>query len=66
MLHRFKNRDDFVPTFQTPPDLIDRLGIQPALTGTTDADHMRMDLDVFDFHPEPEELQTIERLASQG
>lgn len=40
------------------------VGMLP-LTGTTDADHMRMDLDVFDFDLEPEELQTIERLASQ-
>ena len=39
------------------------VGMLP-LTGTTAADHMRMDLDVFDFHLEPEELQTIERLAS--
>lgn len=39
------------------------IGMLP-LTGTTDADHMRMDLDVFDFQLEPEELQAIERLAS--
>lgn len=39
------------------------VGMLP-LTGTTDGDHMRMDLDVFDFHLEPEEVQTIERLAS--
>lgn len=38
------------------------VGMLP-LTGTTDADHMRMDLDVFEFHLKPEELQTIERLA---
>ena len=40
------------------------VGMLP-LTGTTDADHMRMDLDVFDFHLDPDELQTIERLASR-
>lgn len=39
------------------------VGMLP-LTGTTDADHMRLDLDVFDFHLEPAELQTIERMAS--
>ena len=40
------------------------VGMLP-LTGPTDADHMRMDLDVFDFQLEPEELQTIERVASR-
>jgi diketogulonate reductase-like aldo/keto reductase len=30
------------------------------LTGTTDASHMRADLDVFDFHLEPEEIRQIE------
>lgn len=39
------------------------IGMLP-LTGTTDADHMRLDLDVFDFQLEPAELHTIERLAS--
>ncbi len=38
------------------------VGMLP-LTGTTDANHMRMDLDVFDFELEPEEVQTIERLG---
>lgn len=33
------------------------------LTGTTDAEHMRLDLDLFDFPLEPAELHTIERLA---
>jgi diketogulonate reductase-like aldo/keto reductase len=33
------------------------------LTGTTDAGHMRTDLDVFDFHLEPEEVERIEGLA---
>ena len=40
------------------------VGMLP-LTGTTDADHMRMDLDVFDFHLQPAELQTIESRASR-
>ena len=39
------------------------VGMLP-LTGTTDADHMRLDLDLFDFRLEPAELQMIERLAS--
>jgi diketogulonate reductase-like aldo/keto reductase len=39
------------------------VGMLP-LTGTTDAEHMRLDLDVFDFQLEPAELHTIERLAS--
>jgi diketogulonate reductase-like aldo/keto reductase len=34
-----------------------------ALTGTTDAGHMRADLDVFDFHLEPEEVKQIEHLG---
>ena len=38
------------------------VGMLP-LTGTTDAEHMRSDLDLFDFHLEPAELRTIERLA---
>jgi diketogulonate reductase-like aldo/keto reductase len=33
------------------------------LTGTTDADHMREDLEVFAFRLEPEESERIERLA---
>jgi diketogulonate reductase-like aldo/keto reductase len=36
------------------------------LTGTTDADHMRADLDLFDFRLEPEEVQRIEGLAVRG
>jgi diketogulonate reductase-like aldo/keto reductase len=32
------------------------------LTGTTDADHMREDLAIFDFRLEPEEVECIERL----
>jgi diketogulonate reductase-like aldo/keto reductase len=33
------------------------------LTGTTDADHMRADLETFDFRLEPEEISRIERLT---
>ena len=35
-----------------------------ALTGTTDAGHMREDLEVFDFRLEPGEVERIERLAT--
>jgi diketogulonate reductase-like aldo/keto reductase len=35
------------------------VGMLP-LTGTTDAEHMRSDLDVFDFRLEPEEVERIE------
>jgi diketogulonate reductase-like aldo/keto reductase len=33
------------------------------LTGTTDADHMREDLEVFGFRLEPEEIKRIEGLG---
>jgi diketogulonate reductase-like aldo/keto reductase len=36
------------------------VGMVP-LTGTTDAGHMREDLDVFDFRLESEEVERIER-----
>jgi diketogulonate reductase-like aldo/keto reductase len=39
------------------------VGMVP-LTGTTDAAHMRADLEVFDFRLEPEEVEWIEGLAS--
>jgi diketogulonate reductase-like aldo/keto reductase len=35
------------------------------LTGTTNADHMRADLDVFDFELEPEEVRRIETLLAR-
>ncbi len=38
------------------------VGMMP-LTGTTDSEHMREDLEVFDFHLAPEEVALIERLA---
>jgi diketogulonate reductase-like aldo/keto reductase len=34
------------------------------LTGTSNADHMRIDLEVFNFRLEPEEIQRIERLMA--
>lgn len=40
------------------------VGMLP-LTGTTNADHMRSDLDIFEFHLDPEEIERIERLAAQ-
>jgi diketogulonate reductase-like aldo/keto reductase len=39
------------------------VGMMP-LTGTTDAGHMRADLDVFDFRLDAEEIERIERLGS--
>jgi diketogulonate reductase-like aldo/keto reductase len=38
------------------------VGMMP-LTGTTNAEHMRADLDVFDFRLEPDEISRIETLA---
>jgi diketogulonate reductase-like aldo/keto reductase len=35
------------------------------LTGTTDAEHMRADLEVFDFRLEPEEVKRIENLVAR-
>jgi diketogulonate reductase-like aldo/keto reductase len=40
------------------------IGMMP-LTGTTNVDHMRADLDVFDFRLEPEEVARIEGLAAR-
>jgi diketogulonate reductase-like aldo/keto reductase len=40
------------------------LAIVP-LTGTTDAGHMREDLEVFEFRLEPDEVEQIERLAAK-
>jgi diketogulonate reductase-like aldo/keto reductase len=39
------------------------VGMVP-LTGTTDAGHMRADLEVFDFCLDPEEVERIERIVS--
>jgi diketogulonate reductase-like aldo/keto reductase len=52
---------------RTPSEIVFRfaLGVgMMILTGTTDADHMRADLDVFNFRLEPEEIQAIEGLAT--
>ncbi len=38
------------------------IGMLP-LTGTTNADHMRADLDIFDFHLEDDEVKRIESLV---
>ena len=35
------------------------------LTGTTNAEHMRADLDIFDFQLEPDEIRRIETIAGQ-
>jgi diketogulonate reductase-like aldo/keto reductase len=40
------------------------VGMVP-LTGTTDAEHMRADLNIFDFRLEPEEVERIDRLAGE-
>jgi diketogulonate reductase-like aldo/keto reductase len=40
------------------------VGMVP-LTGTTDAGHMRADLQVFDFRLEPEEVERIEGLVAR-
>ena len=39
------------------------VGILP-LTGTTDADHMRADLEVFNYRLQPEEVERIEQLTA--
>lgn len=39
------------------------VGILP-LTGTTDAEHMQADLEVFDFRLEPDEVERIEGLIA--
>jgi diketogulonate reductase-like aldo/keto reductase len=41
------------------------VGMLP-LTGTTNAAHMRSDLDIFDFHLEPDEVKLIENLATNS
>lgn len=51
---------------RSPAQIIFRFALDvgmTALTGTTTADHMRQDLDVFDFHLEPAEVRAIENLA---
>lgn len=50
---------------RTIPQVVFRFSIDVdmlPLTGTTSPDHMRMDLDVFDFQLDPEEIEQIEGL----
>ena len=52
---------------RTIPQIVFRFAIEVGmipLTGTTNADHMRGDLDVFDFRLEPEEVEQIEGLGA--
>ena len=39
------------------------VGMMP-LTGTTSAEHMKQDLEIFEFDLDPEEIDQIERVAS--
>ena len=52
---------------RTPAQVVFRFaldaGIVP-LTGTTNPEHMRADLEIFDFRLEPDEVERIERLAT--
>jgi diketogulonate reductase-like aldo/keto reductase len=51
---------------RTPAQIVFRFALDVgmvALTGTTDATHMRSDLEVFDFKLEPGEIKRIEELA---
>ncbi len=52
---------------RTIPQIVFRFAIEVGmmpLTGTSNADHMREDLDVFSFRLEPEEVALIERLGA--
>ena len=51
---------------RTVPQIVFRFALEVGmipLTGTTNADHMQADLDVFEFRLEPEEIETIEDFA---
>ncbi|MEE3371531.1 MAG: aldo/keto reductase [Planctomycetota bacterium] len=51
---------------RTPAQIVFRFALDVGmipLTGTTDAEHMKADLDVFDFQLQPEEITKIERIA---
>jgi diketogulonate reductase-like aldo/keto reductase len=53
-------------TARTVPQVVFRFALQVGmtpLTGTTSAQHMREDLEVYDFTLEPDEVRTIERLV---
>jgi diketogulonate reductase-like aldo/keto reductase len=54
-------------TERTPAQVVFRFAVQAGilpLTGTTDPDHMREDLDVFDFELTADELREIENIAA--
>jgi diketogulonate reductase-like aldo/keto reductase len=51
---------------RTIPQIVFRFALEAGmipLTGTSDVDHMRADLEVFDFRLEPKEVATIEGLG---
>ena len=53
---------------RTVPQIVFRFALEVGmipLTGTTNADHMQADLDVFEFRLEPEEVHRIEDFAAQ-
>ncbi len=53
---------------RTIPQIVFRFALDVGmipLTGTTNANHMQADLDVFDFRLEPEEVERIEGLAAK-
>lgn len=53
---------------RTIPQVVFRFAIEVGmipLTGTTNSDHMRVDLDTFDFHLEPGQIEQIEGLAAK-
>ncbi len=53
---------------RTIPQIVFRFAIEVGmipLTGTTNADHMQADLDVFDFQLESKEVERIESLAAE-
>jgi diketogulonate reductase-like aldo/keto reductase len=52
---------------RTPAQIVFRFAIQSGmlpLTGTTDPDHMREDLDIFDFELSPEEMTIVENIGA--
>jgi diketogulonate reductase-like aldo/keto reductase len=56
-------------TGKTPAQVVFRFAIQTGmlpLTGTTNPDHMREDLDIFDFELTAEEVREIENIAAGG
>ena len=51
---------------RTPAQIVFRFALDAGmipLTGTTDAEHMKADLDVFDFQLQPDEITEIEQIA---